>query len=95
MTSAVPYSYQLPDERIAQRPVHPPESAKMMVISRGAGTLEHRTFAEIGEFLKPGDLLVFNDTKVIPARLFGKLDGPDGTDGPSGSGRKRGRDTLT
>lgn len=80
MTSAAPYSYELPDGRIAQRPAHPPESAKMLVISRSSGTLEHRTFAEIGEFLKPGDLLVFNDTKVIPARLFGKLDGPDGPD---------------
>jgi S-adenosylmethionine:tRNA ribosyltransferase-isomerase len=80
MTSASPYSYELPEDRIAQRPVHPPESAKMMVISRGTGLIEHRTFADIGMFLQPGDLLVFNDTKVIPARLFGKLDGPDGPD---------------
>jgi S-adenosylmethionine:tRNA ribosyltransferase-isomerase len=78
MTTALPYSYQLPDERIAQRPVHPPESAKMLVVSRQTGTIEHRTFRDIGQYLKLGDHLVFNDTKVIPARLFGCLEAADG-----------------
>ena len=78
MTTAIPYSYDLPEDRIAQRPVQPPESAKMMVISRRSQTLKHSNFSEIGEFLKPGDLLVFNDTKVIPARLFGRLENSSG-----------------
>jgi S-adenosylmethionine:tRNA ribosyltransferase-isomerase len=50
----------------------------MLVYSRGDGSMRHLTFAEIGEILKPGDHLVFNDTKVIPARLFGSLEGPSG-----------------
>lgn len=74
MRTPTPYSYELPDERIAQRPVQPPESAKMLVISRETGLLEHRTFADIGEYINCGDRLVFNDTKVIPARLFGRLE---------------------
>ncbi len=74
MTTAVPYSYELPEDRIAQRPVHPPETARMLVVDRATGAIEHRTFAEIGSYLKSGDHLVFNDTKVIPARLFGRLE---------------------
>jgi S-adenosylmethionine:tRNA ribosyltransferase-isomerase len=73
MTESAPYTYTLPDDRIAQRPVHPPESAKMLVVSRTSGRIEHRSFADIGEYLDAGDHLIFNDTKVIPARLFGEL----------------------
>jgi S-adenosylmethionine:tRNA ribosyltransferase-isomerase len=78
MSTSIPYSYDLPDERIAQRPVHPPESAKMLVYQRANATLAHTTFSEIGRFLRRGDHLVFNDTKVIPARLFGSLEDPSG-----------------
>ncbi len=78
MTTDLPYSYDLPAERIAQRPVHPPESAKMLVVSRHSGAIEHRTFRQIGNYLQGGDHLVFNDTKVIPARLFGYLEVADG-----------------
>jgi S-adenosylmethionine:tRNA ribosyltransferase-isomerase len=78
MLESLPYTYSLPDDRIAQRPVHPPESAKMMVVYRDTGALEHRSFADIGEYLHSGDHLVFNDTKVIPARLFGELEGEGG-----------------
>lgn len=78
MTTSTPYSYELPDERIAQRPVHPPESAKMLVYSRADATMTHSAFAEIGSYLRKGDHLIFNDTKVIPARLFGSLEGPSG-----------------
>jgi S-adenosylmethionine:tRNA ribosyltransferase-isomerase len=74
----VPYSYDLPDERIAQRPVSPPESAKMLVYSRHIRAIEHATFGAIGQYLRAGDHLVFNDTKVIPARLFGALETADG-----------------
>jgi S-adenosylmethionine:tRNA ribosyltransferase-isomerase len=80
MKALAAYSYDLPDSRIAQRPVYPSESAKMLVVSRQTGEIEHRTFEDIVEFVKPGDHLVFNDTKVIPARLFGKLEGAEGYD---------------
>lgn len=73
-----PYSYDLPDERIAQRPVHPPESARMMVVDRQLGQVSHSSFADITEFLRPSDHLIFNDTKVIPARLFGALEDASG-----------------
>jgi S-adenosylmethionine:tRNA ribosyltransferase-isomerase len=68
-----PYTYDLPKERIAQRPVHPPESARLMVVERSSGKIEDSTFASLGEFLPTGSRLVFNDTMVIPARLFGTL----------------------
>jgi S-adenosylmethionine:tRNA ribosyltransferase-isomerase len=73
-----PYTYILPEERIAQRPVQPPESAKMLVVDRAAGGVRHSQFASIAEFLRPSDHLIFNDTKVIPARLFGKLNDVNG-----------------
>lgn len=72
---AAPYVYELPREKIAQRPVHPPESARMLVVNRSSGEVTHATFADIGQFLRAGDRLVFNETKVIPARLFGQAAG--------------------
>lgn len=78
MNASSPYSYDLPEARIAQRPVHPPESAKMLVYSRATETITHSAFAELGRYLRPGDHLIFNDTKVIPARLFGALEEPSG-----------------
>ena len=68
-----PYSYELPRSAVAQRPVYPPDSAKMMVVNRALGSIQHSTFAALGAFLKRGDHLVFNETKVVPARLFGRL----------------------
>lgn len=50
----------------------------MLVVSRSTGTIEHRTFADIGEYLRVGERLIFNDTKVIPARLFGQLESVHG-----------------
>lgn len=70
-----PYTYDLPKDRIAQRPVHPPEAARMLVVQRDSGTLTDSSFADLTAFLRPGDHLVFNNTKVIPARLFGRIDG--------------------
>lgn len=73
-----PFSYHLPDERIAQRPVYPPESAKMLVVDRRDGTLQHESFAGISKLLLPTDRLVFNDTRVMPARFYPRLDSADG-----------------
>lgn len=76
MTSPLPiqpFDYDLPEERIAQRPVYPADHAKLMVINRATKAIECRHFFELPEILEPGDLLVLNDTRVIPARLFGTL----------------------
>ena len=66
------YNYDLPKELIAKYPVEPRDSCKLMVLNRKDRSIEHRIFRDIGEYFKEGDLLVLNDTKVIPARLFGK-----------------------
>ncbi len=63
------FDYLLPPERIAQKPVRPRDRSRLLVLDPQAGTMEHRRFFEIGTFLKPGDLLVVNDTKVFKARL--------------------------
>lgn len=65
------YDYVLPPERIAQRPAEPRDSSRLMVLPRKEGAIKHSTFNQIGEFLRPGDLLVLNDTRVFPARAFG------------------------
>lgn len=64
------FDYHLPPERIAQTPVEPRDSSRLLVIHRDTGTLEHRVFREIGEYLRPGDLLVANDSRVLPGRLW-------------------------
>ena len=66
------YDYQLPKELIAKYPVEPRDSCKLMVLNRKDKSIEHRIFRDIAEYLEEGDLLVLNDTKVIPARLFGR-----------------------
>lgn len=73
-----PFSYDLPKERIAQRPIQPADHAKMLVIDRSSGTIEDLHFFDLPRLLKSNDLLVFNDTKVIPARLFGSRGGQGG-----------------
>ena len=65
------FDYPLPDELIAQVPVSPRDASALLVLPPGAGT-EPRAFADLPTFLAPGDLLVFNDTRVIPARLVGR-----------------------
>lgn len=73
-----PFTYELPTDRIAQRPAYPADSARLMVIDRASQTITHTTFQELPLLLTPGDHLVFNDTRVLPARLFGQLPGrPD------------------
>lgn len=64
------YDYALPEELIAQRPLMQRDESRMMVLHRAEQRIEHRKFAELGEFLSPGDLLVLNNTRVLNARRF-------------------------
>jgi S-adenosylmethionine:tRNA ribosyltransferase-isomerase len=66
------FDYALPPELIAQRPAVPRDAARLLVVERSTGTLAHRTFREIGDYLHAGDVLVVNDTRVLPARLRGR-----------------------
>jgi len=66
------FNYELPPDRIAQTPVEPRHASRLLVLERASGSLEHATFWEIGCFLKPGDLLVINRTRVIPARIHAR-----------------------
>lgn len=70
------FNYDLPEHFIAQFPAEPRDHSKLLVLDRKSGELEYRHFYNITDYLKPGDLLVVNETRVIPARLFGsKLPG--------------------
>jgi len=64
------YDYELPRELIANRPLPERDASRMMVLHRNTGTIEHRRFAELKELVSAGDLFVFNDTRVLPARRF-------------------------
>lgn len=66
------FSYQLPRELIAQRPLRPRDSSRLLVFNREKNCTDHHTFHEIVKFLSPGDVLVLNETKVMPARLHAK-----------------------
>ncbi|RME05545.1 MAG: tRNA preQ1(34) S-adenosylmethionine ribosyltransferase-isomerase QueA [Anaerolineae bacterium] len=66
------FDYELPEERIAQRPVEPRDASRLMVLHRADGRIEHAVFRDLGNYLRPHDLLVINRTRVIPARLFGR-----------------------
>ena len=65
------FYYDLPQELIAQDPLKDRSASRLLVMHRDTGALEHRVFKDIVDYLRPGDCLVINDTKVIPARLFG------------------------
>ncbi len=65
------FDYFLPEELIAQTPMEPRDHSRLMVVHRTTGTLEHKHFYDIIDYLNPGDALVINETKVIPARLLG------------------------
>src|SRR5919204_5674449 len=65
------FNYQLPQELIAQAPVEPRDSARLLVVRRGDGTLEHRHFYDLPDYLRAGDLLVANESRVMLARLAG------------------------
>ncbi|NQT31754.1 MAG: tRNA preQ1(34) S-adenosylmethionine ribosyltransferase-isomerase QueA [Deltaproteobacteria bacterium] len=66
------FDYQLPPELIAQTPVEPRDQSRLMVLKRSQGSVEHRRFFEITDYLRDGDVLVFNDSRVIPARISGR-----------------------
>lgn len=65
------FDYDLPDSLIAQRPCDKRDESRLLVLHRNDGSIEHRHFYDIVEYLKPGDCLVLNNSKVLPARLFG------------------------
>jgi len=65
------FYYELPQELIAQEPLEDRSSSRLLVFDRKSGKIEHRIFRDIKEYLKPGDCLVLNDTRVMPARLLG------------------------
>lgn len=69
------YYFDLPQEQIAQDPLEDRSSSRLLVLDKETGEYSHHVFREIIEFLKPGDCLVLNNTKVIPARLFGEKEG--------------------
>lgn len=66
------FDYTLPQTSIAQTPAEPRDSSRLLVLNRKTGTLEHRIFRQITDYLRPGDLLVLNQTRVIPARIFAR-----------------------
>ena len=66
------FDYELPEELIAQTPIKKRDESRLMVLNRKEQTIEHKIFKDIIEYLKPGDVLVRNNTKVIPARLYGR-----------------------
>ena len=71
------YYYDLPEELIAQNPLEDRSSSRLMVLDKNTGRIEHRIFKDITRYLNPGDCLVINDTKVLPARLYGSKVGTD------------------
>jgi S-adenosylmethionine:tRNA ribosyltransferase-isomerase len=66
------FDYDLPLERIAQTPIEPRHASRLMVMRRDRDDLEHSTFWQVGDYLRPGDVLVINQTQVIPARIFAR-----------------------
>ncbi len=68
------FDYELPEELIAQIPIEKRDESRLMILDREKGEIEHKTFKNIIEYLEPGDCIVRNNTKVIPARLYGKKD---------------------
>jgi S-adenosylmethionine:tRNA ribosyltransferase-isomerase len=72
------FDFELPDGLIAQHPVEPRDRSRLMVVRRLEGRIEHRVFAELPDLLAPGDVLVRNDTRVVPARLVGRREGTGG-----------------
>src|SRR5947209_12403397 len=65
------FDYDLPQELIAQTPIEARDASRLLVVHRDTGSFEHRHFRDMGEYLRPGDLLIANQSRVIPARLLG------------------------
>ena len=72
------FEYELPERLIAQTPVEPRDASRLMVVHRDSGEIEHRVFHDVTDYVRPGDLLVLNQTRVIRARLFGRKAGTGG-----------------
>lgn len=72
------FDYELPPDRIAQHPVTPRDQARLLVYDRASRSVQHRIFLDLPDLLRRGDLLVLNDTRVLPARLLGKRVGSGG-----------------
>jgi S-adenosylmethionine:tRNA ribosyltransferase-isomerase len=85
------FDYHLPESSIAQTPAEPRDSSRLLVLNREDGNIEHKTFHDVLDYLKPNDLLVLNQTRVIPARIFAKKE----TGGKVELLLLRRRDTLT
>ena len=68
------FDYELPPDLIAQQPASERDAARLLVLHRRSGRMDHRRFADLPEYLRAGDVLIVNDTKVIPARLFGTFE---------------------
>lgn len=68
------FNYELPKELIAQHPYEKRDEARLMVLDRKSKTIEHKVFKDVIDYLEPGDCLVINNTKVLPARLYGEKD---------------------
>lgn len=66
------FDYNLPESSIAQTPAEPRDSSRLLVLHRDTGEIEHRVFRDVGEYLRAGDLLVLNQTRVIPARIYAR-----------------------
>lgn len=72
------FNYDLPEELIAQTPVYPRDSSRLLVYHRNNHAIEHKIFHDVVDYLNPGDVLVVNQTRVIPARLYGVKEGTGG-----------------
>lgn len=72
------FDYELPSGRIAQEPVEPRDSCRLLVVDRSSGQIDHRRFFELPEYLERGDVLVVNETRVLPGRLVGEKEGTGG-----------------
>src|SRR5919108_4410138 len=72
------FDYDLPQELIAQTPIEPRDASRLLVVQRATGEWQHRHFRDIGAYLRPGDLLIANQSRVIPARLMGRRAGTGG-----------------
>ena len=72
------FDYELPPELIAQTPIEPRDHSRLLVVDRADGSIAHRHFYDLPDLLRKGDVLVFNDSRVLPARLFGHRAGFSG-----------------
>ena len=69
------FFYDLPEELIAQHPVEPRDSSRLMTVDKISGEIQHKHFYDILDELREGDCLILNNTRVLPARIFGIKDG--------------------